>query len=723
MDKTQPSKVAQLVDEFRTLYLKNASVTNLDCSRTDSGAYCIEVALGYADPQDEMGLKTTYSQIFDPKTKEVHHINSMVSEDVTVFNQKYSPSSNYKAVLKGSKAGMIIELYGREGLVLRQLVPPTVHMAAIRKAPAFVTDPIVWSQDETRFMYVADDPKPLQNLFKLKEVGIFRYRYEDIPGERIQGHTNPSIFIYDIPTRKLFQVAKPDETLYSRKVWVMPQFADKQGHSILCVQIEMCGVYEMAFFNNYPKRLAYLKGLETEKTTKGGLLNILRVVPEEVSLPKVPGSTEEIVYFPRVSPDWTKFSYLYAEKAYMGNTNTFGFRVMSLLDLTNPPETITTMCREENGEYHGIQGFNHTLHAYSWLGNETILATTFFYNTTEIFEINIVTKKVTRVTQKKKYLECEAQYVVGAIDADHLLIRRDCIYRNNLFHVLYKDEAGEYQEVPLYKEFNPGYKVWEKKLEHNGISATFYGKEDASLPNEERGLIVWIHGGPHANWVNVYHPFHQYFIQRGQNVLNVNFTGSTGRGEAFCEKLHSHTGFMDADEIKNFILHMLETKQVHPDKVRYFSGSHGGGIGIRILQSTPNLIKSMSIFNPPTDGNTLHPEATFPGTFRAVTLGKHRQVVNEAVDTTEEECLAAKPGSLYQGFCTHSTQVLLFGGMKDCMVTPGSNRKLYKMARDWGNNWELFEYPDEEHMFLSPNSCFDYFVKSALLFEDKWVFN
>lgn len=723
MERQKPSKVSQLIEDFRALYLRNAGVTNIDVAPTESGGYTLELAYGYADPQDEMGLKATYTHVFDPKTKKAEQLTSVMAEDVSVFNQRYSPKGTYKAVLKGSKTGMIIELYGREGLVLRQLVPPTVHMAAIRKAPAFVTESIVWSADETRFMYVADDPKAHQNLFKLKELGIFRYRYEDIPGERIQGHTNPSVFIFDIPSRKLFQIAKPDETLASRKVWVMPQFADKQGHSVLCVQIEMCGVYEMAFFNNYPKRLAYLKGLETEKAAKGGLLNILRIVPEEVQLPKVPGTNEVVVYFPRVSPDWSKFAYLYSDNAYMGNTNTFGFRVVSLEDLTQPPVTITEMCKEENGIFHGIQGFNHTLHAYSWLGNDLLLATSFFYNTTEIFEIKVSTKEVTRVTKNKKYLGCEAQMVIGPIDENHILVRRDCVYKNNLFHILYKDESGAYKEVPLYKELDPGYKIWEQVVIVNGIQSTFYGKEDPAVPNEERGVIAWIHGGPHANWVNVFHPFFQYFLHRGHNMININYSGSTGRGEQFCENLHSKTGYLDVEEIGTIIQHLIQTKQVHPDKVRYFSGSHGGFIGTMLLRRYPNLVKSMSIFNPPSDGNTLHPESTFPGTFRAVTLGKNRLIVNDAVDTTEEECFKAREGSFYDKFSKHTTQVLLFGGLKDCMVTTGSNRKLYKMARALGNQWELFEYPDEEHMFLSPNSCFDYFIKSALLFEESWVYN
>lgn len=274
----------------------------------------IETSHGFFDPQDEYSLKTVNNYVFNPQDGQVDRVGNTGAEDLTVMLQRYSPNGNYKVFIKASKYGFIIELFNQQVLIHRQVVPFTFHQAVIRKSPAFVTDGICWSQDENRFMYMADDPKANLNIFKLKELGVLRYKYEDIPGERIQGHTNPSIFIFDIPSKTLFKVQKEPETPTSRTIYAMPQFADPQGNSIVCVQMDMVGVFEMAFFTNYPKKLMYLNGLETSNITEG-MLKSKVVIPKPVDLTR-PGLVENIVYYPKVSPDFTTCAYLYAEDLY-----------------------------------------------------------------------------------------------------------------------------------------------------------------------------------------------------------------------------------------------------------------------------------------------------------------------------------------------------------------------------------------------------------------------
>ena len=53
-------------------------------------------------------------------------------------------------------------------------------------------------------------------------------------------------------------------------------------------------------------------------------------------------------------------------------------------------------------------------------------------------------------------------------------------------------------------------------------------------PNQQRA-ILYIHGGPTAHSENKMNPQIQYYLQRGFNVLDVNYRGSTGFGLRFRE--------------------------------------------------------------------------------------------------------------------------------------------------------------------------------------------
>lgn len=71
--------------------------------------------------------------------------------------------------------------------------------------------------------------------------------------------------------------------------------------------------------------------------------------------------------------------------------------------------------------------------------------------------------------------------------------------------------------------------------------------------DEERPLIVIVHGGPHANARGDFSILELYFLALGYNVLFPNFTGSIGFGQNYIEKLLTKIGDIDAKEIIGMI--------------------------------------------------------------------------------------------------------------------------------------------------------------------------
>lgn len=98
------------------------------------------------------------------------------------------------------------------------------------------------------------------------------------------------------------------------------------------------------------------------------------------------------------------------------------------------------------------------------------------------------------------------------------------------------------------------------------------------IPSDEKTCpaILDIHGGPLAAYGPVYYHEMQYWAAQGYYVLFCNPTGSTGRGQAFCD-ICGHNGETDYEDILAFTDRVLEAyPQIDPKRVGVTGGSYGG---------------------------------------------------------------------------------------------------------------------------------------------------
>ena len=110
------------------------------------------------------------------------------------------------------------------------------------------------------------------------------------------------------------------------------------------------------------------------------------------------------------------------------------------------------------------------------------------------------------------------------------------------------------------------------------------GVEPVNLP-----IIVMPHGGPWARDVWGYHGFTQFFANRGYGVLQPNFRGSTGYGNAFLNAGNNEwgTGAMQHD-ITDGVQYLIEAGIADPDRVGIVGGSYGGYATLAGLTFTPD---------------------------------------------------------------------------------------------------------------------------------------
>lgn len=109
-------------------------------------------------------------------------------------------------------------------------------------------------------------------------------------------------------------------------------------------------------------------------------------------------------------------------------------------------------------------------------------------------------------------------------------------------------------------------------------SATHTGP-DGELPP----LVVRSHGGPTSMATSSYYPSIQFFTSRGVAVLDVNYSGSTGFGRAYRNRLRGAWGIADVADCVAFVRSLVAEGRVDADRVAITGGSAGGYTTLQAL--------------------------------------------------------------------------------------------------------------------------------------------
>ena len=89
-------------------------------------------------------------------------------------------------------------------------------------------------------------------------------------------------------------------------------------------------------------------------------------------------------------------------------------------------------------------------------------------------------------------------------------------------------------------------------------------------------LIVVTHGGPTGATLDVLDPKIQFWTSRGFAVLDVNYSGSTGYGRPYRDRLKGQWGIVDVEDAVGGAQAMVAAKKADPDRLIIRGGSAGG---------------------------------------------------------------------------------------------------------------------------------------------------
>ena len=100
-------------------------------------------------------------------------------------------------------------------------------------------------------------------------------------------------------------------------------------------------------------------------------------------------------------------------------------------------------------------------------------------------------------------------------------------------------------------------------------------------PLDKRGprrhaAMIWVHGGVHGTWTEMFWPFVREAVERGYVVIAPDYRGSTGYGRDFHNAIDY--GGHELDDVLTAVDYLKRLPHVDPERLGIMGWSHGGYI-------------------------------------------------------------------------------------------------------------------------------------------------
>lgn len=731
-----------LIQQFEYLSESFLPVVSIEPLSKSPGSLKFQASYYQPHVKEQTAHLSTHHFVFDgTKQSSIEKISTFPLIESGIRANSLSSDGQYKAIIRKTGEATVLEIWGTNHL-LQSLKISDFHNDLYTDAQ-FTAKALIWSKDKKRLLYIAEKKEEkTPNYFGNSENPsegdydkyIRKFRYQPDLGEGYQKKSSPIICIYDVKANQLSRVSNIDKDIIPTYV----SFADEEGSKIV-----FCGYHleksqqGLKFAFNRDSKIYFLEHLALEslhpdpnkaKSSQGSSdgNNSLRKLSEEF-----------ISVFP--TPDQSLKKVLYF---FSGHTNLHATGLgIKLIDLeAGEQRVILDIVKENNPKFSGVMAYHDMLGKTSWLSDSKhVVFNTEIQGAVGIYVLNVESREMKRIdaptyrSEEWRIKNVHQDLIFASISNldghsrfaifdgfDKSARSLDKALEKGKWHYFDLDKTEKETSADDASLANIG-EIEEKVIEIDGVQSLYFSLKEFRnekgelVPQSKRPIMVALHGGPHGAATGMFSTQKYYSLYKGYNLLYPNFSGSTGFGQDFLERLPGNIGELDALEVKAAIDYCVENNLGDPEKLIVMGGSYGGYLGAVMIAKFPDLFKCAILKNAVVNLPFTFETSDIPEWAYAEVLKK--DMSHQPTSQELKEFYDVSPVCMNTDL---KSSVLLMVGANDKRVPCGGSIQYYKMLKRKGVDVQLLTYPSDEHGLMgTADSEADQFIKTYWFIEDK----
>ena len=243
-----------------------------------------------------------------------------------------------------------------------------------------------------------------------------------------------------------------------------------------------------------------------------------------------------------------------------------------------------------------------------------------------------------------------------------------------------------------------------KSNEGKEIEGVLYKPVDFD-PAKKYPFLLNPHGGPTGASTLSFGATAQIMAANGYLVLQPNFRGSTGRGEAFAEANHNDWGKGDYEDCITGTKSIVASGIADPNRLGAFGWSYGGYMTFWILTQT-DMFKAISPGAGLTDLAAMYAQNDIQSYLR--------WFFNDKYPWQDEQIWWDHSPMKFAS--NVKTPALILQGQSDTRVPMAQAQEMYRAMVDRGIPVEFILYPRENHGFTEPKHIEDRYQRYLTFF-------
>lgn len=220
-------------------------------------------------------------------------------------------------------------------------------------------------------------------------------------------------------------------------------------------------------------------------------------------------------------------------------------------------------------------------------------------------------------------------------------------------------------------------------------------------------LIVVTHGGPTGATIDVLDPKLQFWTSRGFAVLDVNYSGSTGYGRPYRDRLKHQWGVIDVEDAVGGAQAMVKAGKADPNRLIIRGGSAGGYTTLAAL-TFHDTFKAGASYYGISDLEVLQQDThKFEARYNDTLIGPYPEM--------KDVYVARSPIHFTDRL---SCPIILFQGLEDKVVPPNQSEMMAEAVRKKGIKVEYVAFEGEQHGFRKAENIIRCLEEELAFYQD-----